>query len=76
VNDGQAKNISRRRLRWLWIGLVTWSLISINAIRYVQSAPYQALLIGGGFDLIMVGVFIIAIRRAYRDIVKEQRLKG
>jgi hypothetical protein len=56
----------RRRLRFLWIGLVTWILVIINAVRLIRNAPYQVLVIAGVVDFLTVGAFIIAIRREYR----------
>ena len=36
----QKKDIERRRIRWYWIGLVTYILILLNVVRIADRLPY------------------------------------
>jgi hypothetical protein len=58
----------RRRIRLYWIGLGTYFLIFLNAIRFANRVPYQVFVLGALLNAaIIVGIFIL-IRRAYRRL--------
>ena len=57
-----------RRVRVLWIGLALYFLILLNALRYVHSVPYQALVLGGLVIAAIIIAIVVSMRRVYRRI--------
>ena len=57
----------KSRIKGLWIGLVTDFLIFLNATRYAHKLPYQIFVIGCLLNATILTVFVLALRRAYRD---------
>jgi hypothetical protein len=67
-----APRSDRRRLRWLWVGVVIASLTCLNALAYIPQIPYQAAI---GIFVLYVGIgtaFIFEIRR----VQKRLRARG
>ena len=60
-----------RRLRFLWIGLITWIFLIINAVRFIGNAPYQLVAVAGIVDFAVIGAFIIALRKEYRNVHRD-----
>ena len=59
----------RRRIKFLYVGLVTWIVIFLNAvIRYASKVPYQVFVVGSVIDSIIIVTFILALRKAYRRL--------
>lgn len=59
---------NRRRVRGLWVGLIAYFMIMINAFRYVHRIPYLAFLAGALVNVAIIAMFVLALRRAYRQI--------
>jgi hypothetical protein len=55
------------RIRLLWVGLVTYFLIFVNSARYLTSSPYQVVIVGSLINAGMITVFVVALRKAYRN---------
>jgi len=63
----------RRKLRWAWVGLGTYFLIFLNAIRYASRVPYQIFILGALLNAAIITVLILAMRRAYRRLRNAPR---
>ncbi len=62
----------KRRIKFLYVGLVTWIVIFLNAlIRYASRVPYQVFVVGSVIDLIIIVAFILALRKTCRRLGSE-----
>jgi hypothetical protein len=64
----QKKDIERRRVRWYWIGLVTYSLILLNVVRIADMLPYQIFVLGALFNVAIITGVVVLLRRAYKKL--------
>jgi hypothetical protein len=62
------------RIRLLWIGLVTVSLILINDIRYVKSSPIYVVALGCLVNGCIIFIMIIELRKIYKKLRAEKSL--
>lgn len=69
----------RRRLRMLWIGLVTYLLIQVNAIRIVATdvhlfrrVPLSAVILASLMNFAVMTTLIVALRRVYKRLAKSK----
>lgn len=62
----------QRRLKLAWIGLATYFLIFLNAIRYVDKVPYQIFVLGFLLNATIITVIILCMRRSYQRISKAR----
>ena len=58
----------RAKVRWYWIGVVTYFLIWMNALRFAAVVPYQILVGGAILNTVIIIGFIVLLRRSYRRI--------
>ncbi len=71
-NVDTKKQADKRRIKFLYVGLVTWIAVFFNAvIRYASKVPYQVFALGSVIDLIIIVTFILALRKAYRRLGSE-----
>jgi uncharacterized integral membrane protein len=59
-----------RRIRVLWVALVVYFLIMLNAFRYVYVAPYQAVIAGSIVNMAIIVSLVLALKRAYKSLAK------
>lgn len=59
-----------RRRRLLWVGLVVYFLIMLNALRYVYVVPYQAIIAGALANMAIIVSLVQALKRAYQNQVR------
>ena len=57
-----------RRIRVLWVALIVYLMIILNAIHYAHSVPYQALIVGGIINMAIVVSLVLALQRAYKNL--------
>jgi len=67
--EGTVRKV-RRRIRLLWIGLGTYFLIILNAVRIAHRVPYQLFVLGALLNVAIVTGIVILLRRAYRELNK------
>lgn len=70
VSSSTSRASDRRRIRVLWIGLVLYFLIMLNALRYAYRVPYQILILGSLVNVAIILAIIVSIRRVYRRLAK------
>ena len=68
MNTDPPRRLKLRRIRLLWIGMATYSLILLNSVRYLHSFAYQILLIGALINGGILLTFILELRKAYRKL--------
>jgi len=56
-----------RRRRVLWVALVVYFLIMLNALRYVYVVPYQAVIAGSVVNMAIIVSLVLALRRTYKS---------
>jgi hypothetical protein len=66
----KSAEVDRRKLRWLWIGLGTYFLIFLNALRYATVVPYQIFILGALINGAVIVTIIMAMRRVYKRLGK------
>jgi hypothetical protein len=66
----------KRRIKLLYVGLGTWFLICLNALRLASRVPYQAFVLGGVINIAVLVTFILALRNAYRRLECELENKS
>lgn len=54
------------RIRLLWIGLVTCSLILLNDVRYVRSSPVYVVILGCLINAGLIFVFVVELKKIYK----------
>ena len=59
-----------RRARALWIGLVVYFLITLNAFQYAGRIPYQVFVIGALLNVAILLSFVVALTRVYKRVAK------
>jgi uncharacterized integral membrane protein len=64
----RTKDAESRRLRLLWVGLITYFLIMLNALRYVSTTPYQFVIVGALVNASILAAFIFEMRKIYRRL--------
>jgi hypothetical protein len=62
------REIGRRKLWGLWIGLVAYLVLILFAFRFASSVPYPFLIMGGIFNMAIIISFVVAISRAYQKM--------
>jgi hypothetical protein len=71
------KQADKRRIKLLYIGLVMWIVVFLNAVvRYGSRVPYQVFVLGSVIDFIMIIAFILGLRKAYRRLGSESERKS
>jgi len=70
VPAASSKDAVVRRRRVLWVGLVVYFLIMLNAFRYVYVVPYQAVIAGSIVNMAIIVCLVQALKRAYQNQVK------
>lgn len=60
----------RRKIRVLWIGLVLYFLIMLNAFRFAYRVPFQILIIASLVNVAIILAIIVSMRRVYRRLAK------
>jgi hypothetical protein len=58
---------SNSRVKALWLGLVAYFLIFLNAIRYAHRVSYQVFVLGALFNAAFITVIVLSLKRAYKD---------
>jgi hypothetical protein len=58
----------RRKLRILWIGAGTYSLILLNGLRFFEELPYQVVLFGTAVNAALLIAFIMTIKKVSKRI--------
>jgi hypothetical protein len=66
--DTNAKTKDVRRIRLLWIGLLTYAFVILNAIRYVRDVPLQIFALGMVINLGVVSAILVEMRKTYKRI--------
>lgn len=72
LSSSSTKEEDVRKIRMLWIGLGTYLLIMLNALRYAHRVPYQILIGGGLINMAIVLAIIVAMTRVYRRLRKGE----
>jgi hypothetical protein len=60
--------IEQKKIRWYWIGVVTYFLILLNAGRFAYQVRYEVLIIGAILNAVMIIGFVLLLRKSYRRI--------
>ncbi len=57
-----------RKMRVLWIGLVLYFLLLLNAVRYVYVLPYEVVVLGALLNFAIIVTIVVSMRRVYRRL--------
>src|SRR5438874_1040282 len=68
IDPVSSNSRDRRRLRWLWIGVIIALLTVVNGLVYIRQVPYQAALGISTLYIVIVVVFALEIRRVYKRL--------
>jgi hypothetical protein len=68
--ESATKDAERRRIRWYWIGLATYFVVFLNAVRIaaVSQIPYQLFALGAVFNMAILAGIIFLLQRAYKRL--------
>lgn len=56
--------LERRRIRWYWVGVVLYSLIWLNGLRFARQVSYVVLILGALVNVAMLLGAIFLLRRS------------
>jgi hypothetical protein len=68
ATSSSASETDRRRLRFLWIGVISYSLIFLNGLGYAGKVPLPIFALGGTISAVIVTTLILTMTRIYKRL--------
>jgi hypothetical protein len=64
------------RPRLLWVGLVTYCLILLNSLRYVQGSPLYLVALGFLVNGSIILLLVVELKKTYKRFKEEKNLRS